>query len=405
MKDKLQLFFQIGKFLLLLLLIGVTFCFAMFQGGFLSWFLFYSFLPFALYSLAVFLYPMSDIVVERAFEAVDFKAGDELKVTITMNRKIPIPIFYMVLEDVVTESVFHHTTLQKARAMVYPGFRKQIKLTYSIKELPRGEHIFSAVRFRMGDFFGVFEKSATVTCENQLLVYPSFVDVAYRPLENRYDQGLTSSTVKIQKDTTMATGVREYQPGDRFSWIHWKSFARTNSLMTKEFEERQSHDVLLVLDRETSATFEPMVTFTASVIRSIIKKGAQVGLISIGEDHVSFPIRGGEEHQRHLYYHLAKVRADSPFALGKVLQGEGINYQQSATVIFITATLSKRMVMSISNYAKRNSAVVIFLIKAKGASFTQEEKSLKAYAAARGIWVRPCFEGEFGSAFTEVKRA
>jgi uncharacterized protein (DUF58 family) len=377
----------------------------MFQGGFLSWFLFYSFLPFALYSLAVFLYPLSDMVVERTFEAAEFKAGDEMKVTITLKRKIPIPLFYMVLEDVVTESVFDHTTFQKAKAMVYPGFRKQIKLTYYIEELPRGEHIFSAVRFRTGDFFGIFEKTATVTCKNQLLVYPSFVDIAYRPLENRYDQGLTSSTVRIQKDTTMATGVREYQSGDQFSWIHWKSFARTNSLMTKEFEERQSHDVLLVLDREATATFEPMVTFAASVIRSIIKKGAQVGLVSIGKDHVSFPIKGGEEHQWQLYYHLAKVRQNSPFELGKVLQGEGINYQQSATVMFITSSLSKPMIMSISNYAKRNSAVVIFLIKAKGESYTQEEKSLKAYAASRGIWVRPCFEGEFGSVFTEVKRA
>ena len=405
MKNKLQLLKPIGKFLLLLVLIGVTFSYAMFQGGFVSWFLFYSFIPFALYSVLIFLYPLSEFYVERNFETMDYKAGDELKVTITLARKIPFPLFYMVLEDVVTDSVFHQSSFRKAKAMIYPGFRRHIKLTYYVDELPRGEHIFSAVRFRTGDFFGVFEKETTIDCHNKLLVYPSFVDVVYRPLENRYDQGMTTSNVKIQKDTTMATGIREYQPGDRFSWIHWKTFARTNELMTKEFEERQSHDVLIILDRESSSVFEPMVTFTASMVRSIIKKGAQVGMVSIGEDHASFPIRGGEAHQRQLYYHLAKVLPNSRFPLGKVLQGEGLNYSQSASVLFVTSKISKKMILSINNYAKRNSAVVIFLVKARGDVYTAEEKSMKAYAASRGIRVRVCFEGDFSSAFMEVKRA
>ncbi|MEH7748493.1 DUF58 domain-containing protein, partial [Neobacillus drentensis] len=26
----------------------------------------------------------------------------------------------------------------------------------------------------------------------------------------------------------MATGVRDYQPGDRFSWINWKASAKRN---------------------------------------------------------------------------------------------------------------------------------------------------------------------------------
>lgn len=405
MKTKLQFLKPLGKFLLLLILMGVTFSYAMFQGGFVSWFLFYSFLPFSLYSVFVFLYPLSEFYVERSFESAEYKAGDELKVTITLTRKLPFPLFYLVLEDVVTDSVFHQSGFQKAKAMIHPGVRRRIKLTYYIDELPRGEHIFTKVRFKTGDFFGVFEKEATVDCVDRLLVYPSIVDVPYRPLENRYDQGMTTSSVKIQKDTTMATGIREYQPGDRFSWIHWKTFARTNELMTKEFEERQSHDVLIVLDRESSQAFEAMVTFTASMIRSIVKKGAQVGLVSIGGDHVSFPIRGGDEHLSQLNYHLAKVRQDSPFALGKILQGAGLNYSQSAAVLFVTSSVSKKMIMSVNEYAKRNSSVVIFLVKRVGDSYTAEEKSLKAYASSRGIRLQVCFEGDFSSAFLEVKRA
>ncbi|WP_421382933.1 DUF58 domain-containing protein [Bacillus salacetis] len=405
MKKKLQLLKTIGKLLLLIVLWAVTLVYALFQGGFVSWFLFYSFVPFALFSLLVSIYPLSDFEVERSFKSTDFKAGDSMEVSLIIRRRLPFPLFYVVADDIVSPSIFYRSSFQKAKSIIYPGFRREIHLKYVIEELPRGEHHFSAVRLKTGDFFGIFEKEVTVPCANTLLVYPAFVDVVYRPLESRYDQGMASSNVKIQKDTTMATGVKEYQPGDRFSWIHWKSFARTNELMTKEFEERQSHDVLVVLDREPSQAFEPMVTFTASILKAVMRRGAQAGLLSIGEDHISFPIRGGEEHQRQLYHHLAKVKADSKFDLSKVLHGEGINYQQSATVMFVTGSITKKLISTVRSYAKRNSSVVIFLIKEKGAQLSTEEKALKAMAAGRGIWLKVSYEGGFGSAFSEVKNA
>ncbi|TYR72785.1 DUF58 domain-containing protein [Rossellomorea vietnamensis] len=405
MKKRLQLLKVIGKLLLLIVLWAVTLVYALFQGGFVSWFLFYSFVPFALFSLMVSMYPLSNFEVERTFKSNDFKAGESMEVSLRIRRKFPFPLFYLVADDIVSPSIFYRSSFQKAKSIIYPGFRREIHLRYTIDELPRGEHHFSAVRLKTGDFLGIFEKETTVTSSNTLLVYPSFVDVVYRPMESRYDQGMTSSNVKIQKDTTMATGIKEYQPGDRFSWIHWKSFARTNELMTKEFEERQSHDVLVVLDRESSQAFEPMVTFAASILKAILRKGAQAGLLSIGEDHVSFPIRGGEEHQRQLYHHLAKVKADGKYDLSKVLEGEGINYQQSAAVMFITSSISKKLISTVRSYAKRNSSVVIFLIKEKGAYLTDEEKALKAMAAGRGIWLKVSYEGEFDSAFSEVKNA
>ena len=69
-------------------------------------------------------------------------------------------------------------------------------------------------------------------------------DIHYVPIDTQYDLGSMISPYNVVKDTTMATGVRDYQSGDRVSWIHWKSFARTQTLMTKEFEDRRSQDLL-----------------------------------------------------------------------------------------------------------------------------------------------------------------
>ena len=64
-----------------------------------------------------------------------------------------------------------------------------------------------------------------------------------------------TSNLQFQRDTSLVAGVRQYQPGDRFSWIDWKATARTNEMMAKEFEIRQSSDLLIVLDRTPSGQF------------------------------------------------------------------------------------------------------------------------------------------------------
>ena len=172
----------------------------------------------------------------------------------------------------------------------------------------------------------------------------------------------------------MATGIREYQPGDRFSWIHWKTFARTNELMTKEFEERQSHDVLIVLDRESSQAFEAMVTFTASMIRSIVKKRGS-GRPCVNWWRSCFISHPGRRALESAELSLGESEAGQSVCSGKVLQGAGLNYSQSAAVLFVTSSVSKKMIMSVNEYAKRNSSVVIFLVK-KGRGFVHGRREI-----------------------------
>ena len=43
------------------------------------------------------------------------------------------------------------------------------------------------------------------------------------------------------------SGVREYQSGDQLSWINWKATAKTNKMMTNEFEEPKERISVLFL--------------------------------------------------------------------------------------------------------------------------------------------------------------
>ena len=71
-------------------------------------------------------------------------------------------------------------------------------------------------------------------------------------MENHFEQGALSANINLVKDSTISVGVRDYKPGDRFSWIDWKATARTNNIMTKEFEQQRSHNIMIFMDRTPS---------------------------------------------------------------------------------------------------------------------------------------------------------
>ncbi|ETI67699.1 DUF58 domain-containing protein [Neobacillus vireti] len=395
-------FKKVWKFILLLILILLTFSYAMFQGGFVSWFLFYSFLPFAIYCVALSFYSLKDLEVTRVLPKTDYNAGEPLKVMVTIKRSRKFPLFYLLIEDVLDETLKYSPGQQKAKALLLPGLKKEFSYEYIIDELPRGEHFFRSFTLRIGDPLGLFEKEKKVTVDDKVIVYPAYSEFIYRPFENQYDQGLTASRERVQRDTTMAVGVRDYQPGDRFSWINWKSSAKRNEIMTKEFEQRQSHDVFVVMDCVPDKRFEPVVSFTASLLRAILKKGAQTGLLTISKERASFPIRGGERHLQGLFYHLAKIEAKCATPLEKVLETDGLFIQQSVSFMLVTAQLTKQLVEKASFLGQRKGSITLFLIKGQKEAPMESERSLIAIANARGVRVIMVHEGEFAAAFSGV---
>jgi uncharacterized protein (DUF58 family) len=390
------------KFAVLAFLIVLTFSYAMFQGGFVSWFLFYSFLPFALYCLAIGFYSLEDIYVERVLTKTDYNAGESLTVNISLRRNSSFPLFFLIVEDQVDDTLKISNQQKRIKKLLFPGIRKEFSLEYKLEELPRGEHFFRAIELKTGDPLGLVEKETEIEIQHKIVVYPSYTELIYRPFANQFDQGMTVSRERVQRDTSMAIGIREYQPGDRFSWINWKASAKRNDIMTKEFEQRQSHDVYVVMDCLPDRHFETIVSFTASLVRSILKKGAQTGLLTNSKERAAFPFRGGEGHLHQLFYHLAKIQAKCSVPLDRTLEAEKFFSQRSSTLMIVTGQLTKALIEKASFFGQRKGTVTIFLLKDEKESPTQNDLSLKAAAHARGVRVILIHEGQFKAAFSEV---
>lgn len=386
------------KFLFLLGLFVASILFALFQGGFVSWFLLGSFAPLAFYSLLLFFYPIRNLKVDRILKQKEYNAGEKAEITIHISRKDWFPLFYLIIEDDVSEKLKKRAG-QNFKIMFFPLFKRTMSLHYVIEKIPRGEYNFSQFILKTGDLFGFVQKETIYPAADKVLVYPSYVDLVYNPFENQFEQGMTATKDKVQRDSTMAISLRDYEPGDRFSWIHWKASARRNEIMTKEFEQRQTHDVVIVLDRTPHEAFDLSVTLATSIIRAVLKKGAEVGFYSFGAKKDFFPVQRGDFQLRTLLFHLASVEDNARLSFSKIIESEPMFLQLNRTTMFIVSELRLEDVDYISSLSKRKGNVILFVVKPQNGKTSSKDMELLEKVKRRGVIAKIVYEGEFAGVF------
>ncbi len=377
----------------------------MFQGGFVSWFLFYSFLPFALYALYLFFISIQNYTAVRSFSKSELFARDELTVTIQVKRNHSFPLLFLMVEDSLSPSSQKLVKHKKNRVIVFLGFKKEFSFQYEIHNLPRGEHEFPSIIIMTCDFLGMIEKEKRIKQVETILVFPSNQEFAHVPANQMLEQSMLLTRGHENWESSTVVGIREYQPGDRFSWINWKASAKRADMVTKEFEHYSSLDALIVLDRTPTAIFESMVSFAASLGQILLYKGTQVGFLAVSEEPISMPIRGGEASRRQLFYHLAKVQPSNFKPFEKVLLEEQSLMRNQAALLLVTSHLSLTLIEEASKMTARKCPVILFVIQPDDSLETSFQSSLKLRARAHGILVVFIHEGQYATGRVEVNRA
>lgn len=388
-----------GRLLFIVLILIFTFSFAMFQGGFVSWFIFYMTLPFLLYSLSMSLYPIQDIQLSREVHTAQIRKGGNFSATIHVQRKFRFPLLYMVMSEETHSPLLKNRADGSYQKMLVPGFRKSYSWSYEIPDMPRGEHILEGIEVEIADFFGWVKKTRLIPLQQRVLVYPNIVDIAYRPMEAKYDHGSMAAPFTLVKDTTMATGIRDYHPGDRVSWIHWKSFARTQTMRTKEFEDRQSQDLLLVDDRAPSDKFEIQVELVASIIQSIIGANSSVAYLSVGKTRNYFPVIQTEEQLQRVMYHLAKVQPDLEKPVEQAVNRD-LQEIRASSLLYVTSRLTTDMVKTVQRHVKHLNTCMFLVIAVKGEKLSPEDEMAQQYARSKGFLIKRLSPENFTSVFT-----
>ncbi|WP_077304789.1 DUF58 domain-containing protein [Terribacillus halophilus] len=353
MKGRLRFAMKLGS---LILLAGILFSYSMFQGGFVSWFLFYAYMPILLYVLILLFYPIGSWDVDRSLSKTYVKSGGEVKVELSLRRRFPFPLSYVQVEDLFDKSLLKITktdgtmlpaqSRQVKQHILFPGFRKQLQVGYVLDKLPRGEHHLYRVRIRTGDPFQLIIKEAIFDLPQQLHVYPTPKEIMLGNPPSVYEEGAAAAFAPRSKQTNVVSGIREYTPGDRFSWIDWKASARKQDMMTKEFEQEKSADVLVALDRRTATQsedlFEYSIVIVYSVYQQLKRRNEQVGFLSIGREVKWLPATMGSAQLQRVQQHLTTVRYEQEPTRIQSLAAELTKQPKGSTVYYVTTELDIR---------------------------------------------------------------
>lgn len=350
------------KMIMLFSLVALAFVYAMFQGGFVSWFLFFSCIPFALHPiLLIIMYPLDKAVAVRHLNRSDYKVGQEMKVEIHLKVNRLIPLLFIMVEDQVPDRL-RINIKGTNKVILFPIFQKELAYSYTIPETVRGEHEFFSITIKTGDLLGFYEKETTLTCYDRLLVYPDYQAISYNQSESYYEQGQLSSPVLNHTETSNVSGVRNYMPGDRLTWINWKATAKKNEIMTKEFEERKSQDIIVLLDQFPSALFEEMVSFTASLTHTILQRGVGVGFAGTNKLYEGITIGRGEQQRKKILYQLAKAEDCAESSMDFQLQTSMHSFTLNASYMVVTSHLTMDLLNSLTS-VKKNATVTLFVMK------------------------------------------
>jgi uncharacterized protein (DUF58 family) len=419
MKARLRL---IGSILFILLLFAVLFSYAMFQGGFVSWFLFYSFLPIMLYHFLLLCYPMKKWTLRRESSRRVLRAGDTARLTLRVERKFPFPLYYGVFEEMLPEELNredrkseNYTLLndpeklavkRRMKKMVPVGFKRELSIPYSLEALPRGALQLGSVRVLVSDVFGFVKKEHIFEVTDMLFVQPNEREVRLISGTSSFEQGQTAADSFQMKNTNVATGVREYAPGDQFSWIHWKQTARNQNIMTKEFEQERSNRLLLVLDacrpkRWNPLAFEANVELTLALLKKFGKTRFDVDLLTLGREIRNFSITDSYQLHEGVHQHLTSIQPDGELPFSRMLKETLQEENKLERVIILTSSVDDFFREAVQTLKQRGSQVVIFYTQGSRL-IAEEEQASFAQMKREGTPVHILTEKELAKAPLEV---
>ncbi|MFC2949482.1 DUF58 domain-containing protein [Virgibacillus sediminis] len=395
----------IWNLLFILILFAALFAYAMFQGGFTSWFLFFGFLPIFLYQLAFLFYPLRHWKLERDISAETVRAGDTVTVKVRIERRFPFPLFYCIFEEVFPEGLHKKDEQQRkyrymahpqksrmvrdVKRAVFPSFRRRFEFSYELKDLPRGVHDLNGVKVRTADLFGLVRKEYLFPVKDQLNVYPAEVPIQLADKWSSLGEGSAASS-RTWNHSNIATGAREYAPGDKVAWIDWKQTARRNEIMTKEFEQEKGTDILLVLNScwhqgMNMLAYEAAVEVAASLLAFIRRESAQAGLLIVGEESICFPVHEEEQASR-AAQQLAKIQPSRSGPFVWKLKEEIFRLKEENVILFITTQLDEGWIQTIQPMKARSKQVVILFVQAS-AWVSERERNLANQMKMEGVEV------------------
>ena len=257
----------------------------------------------------------------------------------------------------------------------------------------RGAFPLGPTTLKGADPFGLFPVSREFPDTDHLLVFPKLVDIERFPGPPGMLPGGEALRRRTHQITPNASNIREYATGDSLSRIHWKSTARRDTLMVKEFELDPMAEIWIFVDGEKDAqagkpytpkasvegiysqgeekfqlapeTEEYTATIAASVARYFIKNGREVGLaINNYTSKVLSPDKTGRQLDKILEA-MALLRSEGVVPFSAMLTNQCRHLSRGSTVILVTPSVQHDITLAVDQITRLGLRPIVVLINAE----------------------------------------
>ncbi len=191
--------------------------------------------------------------------------------------------------------------------------------------IQRGWLQFDHVLVTKPDPFGLLRSQKKFSAKDKLLVYPRYFPLNRLSLTgSRKYQPQGRTTGNRSGDSEEFLCLREYRVGDPLKKIHWKSFARFNKPVIKEFHDEYCDRRGLILDTFRSdkpeRLFEDAVSVAASFALADQQPDTQLDLMFIEDKSYCFSSGNGKLSQASMLEILACVQPGTNFNINALEQ-------------------------------------------------------------------------------------
>ncbi len=321
---------------------------------------------------------VNNVRIARNTRARRAQVGKTLDEYFTVQSNSLLPKLWLEVRD--------YSTLPAHRAStIVPTLQPRGAYRWSVHTpcALRGEFRLGGLTLISGDPFGLYQATRHIPATSNVLVYPAIVQLADFHLPGGILSGGDAQRQRAYFVTTNAAGIRDYAPGDGFSRIHWRSTARKDKLIVKEFELDPLAELWIMLDLSAAAhvarpyhvegvadgeiflppdSAEYAIALAASLSSHFLVKERALGFLAhTPHRNAMQPDRGARQLTRILEtLALAKVESDLPFA--QVISLEGHSLSRGATALLISADMSDGWLAEAHLLVRRGLQVIAVLI-------------------------------------------
>lgn len=252
----------------------------------------------------------------------------------------------------------------------------------------RGRFRVGTAVLHSGDPFGLFPRMKEIKQEYYLVVLPRTERIRAFDFPAGRLPGGEAIRLRTHQITPNAAGVRDYAPGDSLNRIHWKSTAKRQKLIVKEFEFDPQAEVWILLDAfadvqvggivemssEITAgivygefglpksTEEYAVAIVASIALHLIERDREIGLISHGVARHVVQTDRGVAQLYNILESLAVLDARGSISLEDLLKVEGHRIPRGASVVMVTASSDPNVIAAAQDLTRKGISPILILL-------------------------------------------